>query len=176
MLHAYFQKPKDAILLGPDNCYRYLLTRTWDPSGSTVAFIMLNPSKANAEVDDPTIRRCIRFAQEWQHGSLAVVNLYAWRETYPARLREVNRMQVVGPDADKYLQEVFAHCTSVVAAWGANAYVHPERVRYMLSLARKAGVTLQCLGTSLNGSPRHPLFVPADKSLEDWKLGEIPKS
>lgn len=169
MLHAYFQKPTDAVLCGPEDCYRYLLTRTWQPGGSTVAFIMLNPSKADAEINDPTIRRCIRFAQDWQHGSLAVVNLYAWRETHPAQLQAVDRVQAVGPDADQYLQAVFAHCSTVVAAWGANAYVQPERVQQVQQLAHRAGVPLHCLGTSRNGSPRHPLFVPAAKPLERWQ-------
>ena len=168
MLHAYFQKPQDAVLSALDGCYRYLITRTWQPSGSTVAFIMLNPSKADAEVNDPTVRRCMLFAQDWKHNSLAIVNLYAWRETHPSHLCAVEQKQAVGPDADHYLQAVFSHCTTVVAAWGTNAYVQPERVQHVLGLAHQAGVALQCLGTNQNGSPRHPLFVPATKLLEAW--------
>ncbi|MDR9403044.1 MAG: DUF1643 domain-containing protein [Halothece sp. Uz-M2-17] len=51
--------------------------REWEPNASRITFIMLNPSRANATVDDPTIRRCLGFAQDWGHGSLAVVNLFA---------------------------------------------------------------------------------------------------
>lgn len=48
--------------------YRYRLSRWWgdkdDPDRAV--FVMLNPSTADASNDDPTIRRCIGFAQS--HG------------------------------------------------------------------------------------------------------------
>jgi hypothetical protein len=66
--------------------YRYRLWRRW-ADGPTVLFVMLNPSTADADVDDPTIRRCIGFARSWGAGALEVVNLYAWRATQPAELK-----------------------------------------------------------------------------------------
>ena len=62
--------------LSPCGRYRYRLTRRWGDGGA-VAFVMLNPSTADAEKDDPTIRRCIGFAREWRFGRLIVVNLFA---------------------------------------------------------------------------------------------------
>jgi len=49
---------KDAKL-SDDKLYRYQLSRIWDEDKPTVLFIMLNPSTADADVDDPTIRRVI---------------------------------------------------------------------------------------------------------------------
>ena len=68
----------------PCGRFRYTLTRTWDTTLPSVAFIMLNPSVANAEDDDPTIRRCIGFAKSWGKGKLLILNLYAYRATIPA--------------------------------------------------------------------------------------------
>ena len=58
-------------LLSPCCCYRFALWRRWD-SGPQVLFIMLNPSTADELADDPTVRRCIRFARDWRFGSLVV--------------------------------------------------------------------------------------------------------
>lgn len=63
--------------------YRYLLTREWDSQGKIVTFIMLNPSRADALLNDPTITRCLNFARSWGYGRLEVVNLFAYRTPQP---------------------------------------------------------------------------------------------
>ena len=68
--------------------YRYLLWREWDNSHKTVSFIMLNPSRADAQVNDPTITRCINFAKSWGYGRLEVVNLFAYRTPKPSLLKQ----------------------------------------------------------------------------------------
>jgi hypothetical protein len=65
--------------------YRYTLGRTWSDE-PPVLFVMLNPSTADADVDDNTISKCIGFAKRWGHGGITVVNLYAWRATNPKEL------------------------------------------------------------------------------------------
>lgn len=60
--------------LSPDGIYRYNLTRTWG-AGPIATFLMLNPSTADADVDDPTIRRCLGFAKSWGCSSLRVANV-----------------------------------------------------------------------------------------------------
>lgn len=80
-------------LLSPDGRYRYVLEREWDPEGSSVCWVMLNPSTADADVDDPTVRRCLRFTRRWAAsdpelgiGRMTVVNLFARRSTSPEAL------------------------------------------------------------------------------------------
>lgn len=154
-----------AAVLSADGVYRYELQRSWG-AGPVVEFIMLNPSTADADVDDPTIRRCVGFAKRWGYGSLVVHNLYAYRATDPAEL--VNVDDPVGPENRDYLSRGDADCT--VAAWGA----HPAAVgwwsgypfgwqRQILERRR-----LDCLGVNANGSPKHPLYVPADRALTRW--------
>lgn len=43
--------------MSEDGRYRYRLWRQWD-RGPVMAWIMLNPSTADAHTDDPTTRRC----------------------------------------------------------------------------------------------------------------------
>ncbi|MFD3920195.1 DUF1643 domain-containing protein [Streptomyces sp. NPDC058595] len=81
--------------------YRYRLTRTWGP-GPAAVMVMLNPSTADGTQDDPTVRRCVTFADAWGCGGLIVVNLYAWRATKRAELKLAP--DPVGPDNDAHLR------------------------------------------------------------------------
>jgi hypothetical protein len=146
--------------------YRYMLSRPGDMTATRgpALFIMLNPSTADAEMDDPTIRRCRGFAQAWGCGGIQVVNLYALRSTDPAALWEHD--DPVGPENDSWLTRLTLAATEVVCAWGVNA--QPSRVREVAAMLANAGVRLKCLGTTKSGAPRHPLYVRGDQPLIDW--------
>lgn len=146
--------------------YRYTLVRRWDfgaVSRPPAQFIMLNPSTADAELDDPTIRRCVGFARALDAGGIVVVNLYAYRATKPADLWRAD--DPVGPDADLYLALVARRAVledaPLIAAWGANA--KPDRVAEALRVIERSGATdrLTALGVTAAGAPRHPLYMPA---------------
>lgn len=153
--------------LSPCGSYRYKLTRARGlrfPDAGTAAFCMLNPSTADATIDDPTIRRCRGFADSWGCNGLVVVNLYALRSTYPNALW--SHRDPVGPDNDLWLSSVARECGDVVCAWGANA--REDRVRQVVQILRAAGARLWCLGRTKAGHPRHPLYVRGDQALEAW--------
>lgn len=146
--------------------YRYQLSRRLveNPAErSPVLFVMLNPSTADADQDDPTIRRCLGFARDWGHTDLVVGNLYALRATNPKALRADYRA-AIGPDNDRWLRRLLTVATTVVCAWGVHA--RPDRVARFQALA--AGRPLFCLGTTKGGQPRHPLYVGGDTALEAW--------
>lgn len=147
--------------------YRYWLTRhklTLLPDRGSALFVMLNPSTADANIDDPTIRRCIGFAQSWDCAGLTVANLYALRATDPRELWSCD--DPVGPDNDKHLLSLILEYEDVVCAWGANA--KPERVKQFLEIADRPCVRLWCLGTTKAGAPRHPLYLRADAELRGF--------
>ena len=160
---------RDAALSDHD-VYRWWLTRRWSPGGRVACFVMLNPSTADAERDDPTTRRCIGFARSWGCHALAVVNLYAYRAADPKVLDTLDEQVAVGWENRGH---VLAHAHAaerIVAAWGATGTVRQQRERNargrdLLSVLDRP---ILCLGRTAGGSPRHPLYVPAAKELEPW--------
>jgi len=146
--------------------YRYRLTREWESTLPPAVFVMLNPSTADADQDDATIRRCIAYARRWGMGSLVVVNLYAWRETSPDKLPA--DAEAIGPDNDGWLSQAALDALDegglLIAAWGNNA--SPQRVADVRSLPGME--RLKCLTITSKGQPGHPLRLPNDQPLMDW--------
>jgi hypothetical protein len=139
--------------------YRYSLTRSWEQGLPWCLFVMLNPSTADATVDDPTIRRCVGFARDWGYGRLHVVNLFGLRATDPKALR--SHEDPVGPDNDSAILRAAARCELIVAAWGAHGS-HLDRNRAVWDLLGAAGLAVFCLGTTEQGHPKHPLYLKTD--------------
>ncbi len=160
-----FDRMEKAAELSPCGAYRLRLSRVWDRVVTPAVFVMLNPSTADAEKDDPTVRRCIGFAGSWGCGGLVVVNLFAFRATDPADLAKA--AAPIGPDNDQYVRDAAREGSPVVAAWGAHAPAAGRAavVRYVLD---QAGVPLKALGFTKEGFPRHPLYVRGDAPLIDY--------
>ncbi len=148
---------KNAIL---SSCkrYRYQLERSWSVQTSrqsTVVFIGLNPSTADATDDDPTIRKCIAYAQAWQFKKLFMVNLFAWRATNPNELLEAKNP--VGNLNDGYLDDAVLRSALVVACWGEHGSIMNRSDDLQARYPRQ----LMCLKTNQSGEPTHPLYLPA---------------
>lgn len=137
----------------PDRQYRYALGRTWNPTGTRIAFIGLNPSTANETHDDPTIRRCIAFARSWGHGSFVMLNLFALVSSKPEKLFAVD--DPVG-DNDLHLREYSEYCSQVLFCWG-----HFPVGKRDLEIIRMFPNPV-CLGQNQSGSPKHPLYIKGD--------------
>jgi hypothetical protein len=148
--------------------YRYSLGRQWQAQGPEIAFVMLNPSRANAECDDPTLRACIQFAQRWAYGSLVVVNLFGYCTAHPAELRTVS--DPVGPENDRYLMAAVGRSHRVVLAWG-NDGGFGGRDRTILHKLKAHSSKLTCLQLNRSGQPRHPLYIRRDLPLIPYPIG-----
>lgn len=168
---ALFDEPVPVVekvaRLSPDGVYRYTLGRRWDRALPTAVFVMLNPSTADADVDDMTIRKDMRFARGWGMGGLWVVNLYALRSTDPALLRR--HSDPVGPENNWHLAKAAElaaeHGWPIVAAWGALA--GSERVAEVLSFSGMD--RLSVLHVTKDGQPGHPLYLPGDSKPRRWR-------
>lgn len=151
--------------------YRFLLWRELEPSleaKGTVLFIMLNPSEADEKDDDPTIRRCIGFAERWGHRRLEVVNLSPIRARTPDEL-----IHVIGewqsPEEvmnERYIEQAIDRAELVVAAWGANV-VRCGLETQALCVTELCD-ELRILGLTKYGHPRHPLYVPRSTIPMRW--------
>lgn len=139
--------------------YRYSLIRQWDAEKPRVLFVMLNPSTADAQLDDSTIRRCIGYAKAWGAGSLEVVNLFAFRATNPECLLKV--VDPIGSENDAHIQAAKQRASMVVVAWGCLCAFSERRIE-VLKLLTEDSKQVFCLGTTKDGFPRHPLYCKAD--------------
>jgi len=136
--------------ISPCGKYRYELWRRWD-KGPELVWILLNPSKADAVEDDPTVRKCIGFSHRWGYAGIRVVNLFAYRATSPADLFAAE--DPIGPENDKVIR---LRCKwDCIAAWG-NQGVFLDRASQVMQMLRGR---LCCIGITNKGQPRHPARV-----------------
>lgn len=133
--------------------FRWLLGRSWG-EGPRIAWVMLNPSTADATVDDPTLKRVTAFSRRWGYGSLVVVNQHPFRSPHPSALAAWLAAGVGVPAAAaanaERVAEALSGAQAVVAAWGAGG--DPDLGRTLL-----AGRPAICLGRTASGAPLHPL-------------------
>jgi hypothetical protein len=147
--------------VSPCGRYRYKLYREWDAAGDRLVFVMLNPSTADANVDDPTIRKCIGFATRMGYGQIVVLNLFAYRATKPEDL-----WAFVAANGDIDMPEnecVLRNETrrfDVCIAWGANARRAPNHADYAKYLIRARAKSVFALRLTNDGIPCHPLMLP----------------
>jgi hypothetical protein len=143
--------PNKGAEFSDDRVYRYTLWREW--GNKTVAFIGLNPSTADENIDDPTIRRCINFAKSWGFGRMVMLNLFAFRATDPRDMKACQ--EPIGPENDKTLEGVSYSSDLVVCAWGVHG-AHIDRGDEVTGMLLRRGIELHCLGRTTKGYPKHP--------------------
>ena len=156
--------------------FRYEIRRVWDNSLPLLVVCMLNPSTADAERDDPTLRELIHFARLWGYGGLLIVNLNALRTSSPAEMMATHN--AFGPENGRYLgsalQYAQDHGGRVLAAWG-NHGDYEDRAEWFCSRARTVyGLDLICLGTTKSWRPKHPMArgkhrIPRDQQPILWR-------
>jgi hypothetical protein len=153
-------------LFSPCRRYRYLLWRRWDESLPTMALIGLNPSTADEQKDDPTIRRCIGYARDWGFGALHMLNIFAWRSTMPSVLRQQGGA-AVGPRNNEYIAEVVGNAHTTVCARGTHGALRGRSVEVRKLLA-SLGVVPVVLKLTKDGYPSHPLYLPKNLTPVAW--------
>ncbi|EYS89479.1 hypothetical protein CF68_33090 [Cupriavidus sp. SK-4] len=145
--------------------FRYHLERRWGPA-KPMLFVMLNPSTADASEDDPTIRKCVGFAERHGSESVEVVNLFAFRATDPRELKRAG--YPVGPDNHRHIRLAAASVARrgglAVCAWGANGR-GLGAVQVVTELLRQGGLPLHALFQLADGTPAHPLMLPYSSKL-----------
>ena len=145
----------------PNRQYRYQLTRRVGFGERTVVFVMLNPSTADEVANDPTVRRCINYANAWGYGWMIVTNVSPLRATDPrVLLASGAEPKGIQRENERYILEAAGVADLVVAAYGMHgaAEGRGERIAGVLT---NAGHTVTCLGLTKKGAPRHPLYLQA---------------
>ncbi|MBA2412695.1 MAG: DUF1643 domain-containing protein [Burkholderiaceae bacterium] len=166
----------DALFAGPNSCYRLILTRKWVNlfnSGTRlpnnfVLWIGMNPSVADASVDDMTINRCIDFSMQWGFDGLAMMNVCDYRVTDPRGLLAPG-IEPRSKGNLPLIRNTAREAKKIVCAWGA---LHRDLVHFAVDVEtalRADGHDLFSLGLTQNGSPRHPSRLAADTPLVEFK-------
>jgi hypothetical protein len=172
-LNGVFQPKRDTpdkeALISKCELYRYWLLRQWDWDLRPACFVLLNPSTADAEKNDATVRKCMGFARRWGNGGIEIVNLFAFRSRDPKKL--ITAKAPVGPDNDRCIDEVILACSPVVLGWGNSIpKACRSRVDDVLKRLKARGVLPVCLGITGKGQPQHPLFVKYETPLIPFPL------
>lgn len=162
--------PGHDTLWSPDRAYRYFLRRAvdqdWDLSQKPpIAFLLLNPSTADEVKDDPTVKRCRRYAAAWGYGEVIILNAFAFRATDPKNMRAAP--DPIGPDNDKVIlettQAVFGLGGALVCGWG-NHGAFLDRGKAVRALLDPYEV--KAFPHTSAGEPGHPLYLRKDVTLE----------
>ena len=141
-----------------DKKERYSLKREWDKSKNKILYIMLNPSLADDKNDDPTIRRLISFTKKYNYGGFLVGNIFTTITPNPKELDKSKGM------SDKNFEELIKLINKVdqiVYAWGDNIE-EPQLLKELV-------LNPKCFGKNLNGSPKHPLYLPSETKLINFR-------
>jgi hypothetical protein len=163
---------RDAFI-SRDERFRYWLLREWDATKPKALFIMLNPSTADAKVDDATIRKCIGFSQRLGFGGFYVINLSAFRARHP---RDLFSFLIMRPDLfreekkqlDLMMQRAVDEKMTAICAWGSKGRKLNTRVVKILKRLRHNGIPYKALRFALDGTPYHPLMLPYECGLLDY--------
>lgn len=155
-------------IFSPCGQFRYTLKRVWDASLPLLIWLLCNPSKASAVIDDPTARKGVGFSERLGCGGMIFVNPWAYCATKFADVRAAGFP--VGPDNDRHILDA---CTQgdgrVICGWGANGR-GLERPRRALALVRDAGYRTMALALTKDGDPVHPLMLAYDRQPFDWPV------
>lgn len=141
-----------------DRVYRYALWRIWSPELPKLMIVGLNPSTADANLDDPTIRRGIGFAKAFGKGGLYMTNLFAFRATNPEEMKKAT--YPIGLMNDFWIKHTAKKCDLIIFAWGNNGQ-HLSRDIEVKNFFPEA----MCFGKTLDGHPKHPLYLPKNTNL-----------
>jgi len=131
--------------------YRYSLSRIWDESKPYVLFIGLNPSTADENKDDPTIKRCVDYAKRWGYGGLKMANLFAYRATQPSDLKKAKNP--IGVDNDSYIKQLSNNAGITIVAWSDDG-IYLDRDKEVIKFIDNP----MCLNINKSGQPSHPLY------------------
>lgn len=160
MIHPA-QKPneKRTAEFSPCRDYRYRLAQIWDEKTAPLYWLMLNPSTADEQRNDPTVEGCERRARKWGYGGCVIFNIFAYRATEPKNLKL--HADPIGVENDKWMKKLarLSRENDVIAAWGAHG-VYQNRSQNVCDIFRSKKGRLSALQINKSGEPRHPLYIP----------------
>jgi len=154
------QELMDDAEFSADGLERLWLSRKLPQVGPVGLCIGLNPSKAGASEDDPTVRKVKGFGTRWGWGGFWMANLFTCIETYSAKLKTLSFESAVGKWSDATLVAMLEAAPEIVVCWGTAVPKNKQRriaeVSRLIAEHKRPEAPVWCLGLSLEGEPLHP--------------------
>jgi hypothetical protein len=158
-----------SAIISPCGQYRYRLDRKIGTDGPVYAFFGVNPSTADASIDDATVRKWIGFCQRWDASRFIVGNVFAYRSTDVRALSKAE--DAFGDDIGDHTCDIIDEADVLVPCWGNTSKV-PPKLQFAFDVLMDAmacsGKPVLCFGRTQSGDPRHPLFLGYDTILTPW--------
>lgn len=141
--------------------YRYALWRVIqeNPIDRVMVAVLLNPSTADHEKNDPTVERVFRRARAGGFGLFVVLNANAYRSTARRVLYRLD--DPVGPLNDAFIRDIVPYASLTVCGWGVDGARRNRGVK-VYDLLIEAGVVPHAYAVTQGGHPQHPLYIPYD--------------
>lgn len=160
-----------SAILSPCGLYRYRLERTVGMDGPVYAFFGINPSTADASLDDATVRKWTGFVKTWGGSRFIVGNVWPYRSTDVKALATMPRWIGVGVDNTRHILAMCDEADVLVPCWGDRGKVpksmHNE-IDELMSLLNGTRKPVMHFGKTKGGDPKHPLMLGYDTTLQPW--------
>jgi len=155
----------DAVF-SDDGRYRQLMRRWLGDKfpSKYILFIGMNPSTADANVNDPTCAREWTFARREGFEAMVKANVGDYRATDPKMLLAPD-VEASSPANLPVIRGAAAGADRVVLCHGKLNRALAPAGKALVEALRQDGVSLWCFGTNGDGSPKHPLYLRADTPL-----------
>lgn len=153
-----------------DGLYRQLMRRWLGDvfPDRYVLFIGMNPSTADASVNDPTCAREWSFTQREGFDAMVKANVGDYRATVPKMLLEPG-VVASSPDNLPAIRRQAAGAARVVLCHGKLNKALAPAGKALVEALKADGVALWCFGTNGDGSPKHPLYLRGDTPLRPYE-------
>ena len=128
-------------------------------------FVLNNPSKADAKIDDPTVRRGWAFTRAWDYHRMIFANVNPYRSTDP-------KSALIPPENilaenDTHLRFAAAEADLIICAWGTKANPQLAARAFRVLYLQKP---LHVIELSKDGIPKHPLYLKRDMQPIRWRV------
>lgn len=162
-----------SAVLSPCGLYRYRLDRTVGIEGPVYAFFGINPSTADASIDDATVRKWIGFTKTWGGSRFIVGNVFAYRATDVKDLASVD--DPYGDEIGDYITDIITEADILVPCWGNSTKVPPQlqgACDILMDALVSSGKPVMHFGLTKSGDPKHPLMLGYATPLLPWAAQE----
>lgn len=169
MIEHDFFPSADSAVLSPCGRYRYRLDREIQPEGIVIAYFGINPSTADASIDDHTVRKWRGFTRGFGGRRFIVGNVFSFRATDVKALATCEAP--IGPEHEQYIGQIIKDADVLVPCWGGMTKV-PRELRSaferLLQQLLDSGKPVKHFGFTASGDPKHPLMLGYDTPLDMW--------